>query len=266
MTLTYVVPNGPLEIQRRKLNALLTDINSRLSGGGGGSGTVTNVATGAGLTGGPITTTGTISLAAIADGRVLANTSGVSAAPTATAFSALTGLGSALKWTTARTLSFTGDVTGSGSVDGSADVATGLTIANQAVTYAKMQNVSAASRVLGRGSASSGSPQELSLGSGLEISGTTLQSGSSGVATVDFGTGNSNASVAIADAGVTANSVIIATILAKATSDHTADEHIAEDMDVMAGGISVGVGFSIYARTGNVALRGAWNVAYHRMG
>lgn len=33
------------------------------TGGGGGSGTVTNVATGTGLTGGPITTTGTISLA-----------------------------------------------------------------------------------------------------------------------------------------------------------------------------------------------------------
>ena len=33
------------------------------SGGGGGGGTVTNVATGTGLTGGPITTTGTISLA-----------------------------------------------------------------------------------------------------------------------------------------------------------------------------------------------------------
>lgn len=32
-------------------------------GGGGGNGTVTNVATGTGLTGGPITTTGTISLA-----------------------------------------------------------------------------------------------------------------------------------------------------------------------------------------------------------
>ena len=36
---------------------------STLSGGGGGSGTVTNVATGTGLSGGPITTTGTISLA-----------------------------------------------------------------------------------------------------------------------------------------------------------------------------------------------------------
>ena len=41
--------------------------------------------------------------------------------------------GTAAAWTTARTLSFTGDVTGSGSVDGSANVATSLTIASDAV-------------------------------------------------------------------------------------------------------------------------------------
>ena len=41
--------------------------------------------------------------------------------------------GTAASWTTARTLSFTGDVTGSGSVDGSANVATSLTIASDAV-------------------------------------------------------------------------------------------------------------------------------------
>lgn len=42
--------------------------------------------------------------------------------------------GSAAKWTTARTLSFTGDATGSGSVDGSTNVATALTLANSGVT------------------------------------------------------------------------------------------------------------------------------------
>ena len=41
--------------------------------------------------------------------------------------------GTAASWTTARTLSFTGDVTGSGSVDGSGDVATALTIAANSV-------------------------------------------------------------------------------------------------------------------------------------
>ena len=41
--------------------------------------------------------------------------------------------GTAASWTTARTLSFTGDVTGTGSVDGSANVATALTIAADSV-------------------------------------------------------------------------------------------------------------------------------------
>jgi hypothetical protein len=46
-----------------------------------GSGTVTSVASGTGLTGGPVTSTGTLSLAAIPTGDLLANTSGSSAAP-----------------------------------------------------------------------------------------------------------------------------------------------------------------------------------------
>ena len=53
-----------------------------------GMGTVSSVATGTGLTGGPITGSGTVSLASIADGDVLANTSGGSAAPVPTALSA----------------------------------------------------------------------------------------------------------------------------------------------------------------------------------
>ena len=48
------------------------------------------------------------------------------------------------------------------------------TIDNSVVTYAKMQNVSAASLLLGRGSSGSGAVQEITPGTGLIVSGTTL--------------------------------------------------------------------------------------------
>ena len=51
----------------------------------GGSGTVTSVDSGTGLTGGPITTSGTLSLASINNLNVLGNVSGSAAAPTSVA-------------------------------------------------------------------------------------------------------------------------------------------------------------------------------------
>ena len=48
-----------------------------------------------------------------------------------------------------------------------------MTVDSGAITYSKIQNVTAGT-VLGRGTASSGSPQELALGTGLAMSGTTI--------------------------------------------------------------------------------------------
>ena len=65
-----------------------------------------------------------------------------------------------------------------------ADIATGAVtntkIANDAVTYAKIQNVSATSRLLGRASAGSGDVEEITIGTGLTLTGTVLSAGGGG--------------------------------------------------------------------------------------
>ena len=68
-------------------------------------------------------------------------------------------------------ITLTGDVTGSGGGSFAA------TIGNSKVTYAKIQNVGATARLLGRASAGAGNVEELGLTGGLSISGTNLTLG-----------------------------------------------------------------------------------------
>lgn len=75
-----------------------------------------------------------------------------------------------------------------------------------------------------------------------------------GQAEIDFGAfpGASDTSLAITgQAAILTTAKVRATVTAKATTDHSADEHWVESLTVMAGNISAGVGFTIYARNGN---------------
>lgn len=71
-----------------------------------------------------------------------------------------------------QTIALTGDVIGSGTGSFAA------TIADDAVTYAKLQNITTA-RLLGRATAGSGNAEEIALGTGLSFAGTTLNAATS---------------------------------------------------------------------------------------
>lgn len=94
------------------------------------------------------------------------------------------------------------------------------------------------------------------------------QATNSGTAQVNFGAypGTDTASIAVADTGVTASSVITVTLQPTATTDHSADEHWVEGIYATAGAIVPGVGFTIYAASDGLwpLLQGAFNISWIR--
>jgi len=74
--------------------------------------------------------------------------------------------------------------------------------------------------------------------------------GATGTAEVDFGAfpGKSDASVAVTgQGGIASGSLVEAWIRAVASADHSADEHLVENLKIVAGNIVAGTGFTIYA-------------------
>lgn len=84
------------------------------------------------------------------------------------------------------------------------------TIANSAVTYAKMQDVSLASKLLGRGAAGGNAVREINLGTGLAMVGDTLNSSGSGITELTgdgtAGPGSGAQALTLADTAVTPGS------------------------------------------------------------
>lgn len=91
--------------------------------------------------------------------------------------------------------------------------------------------------------------------------------GAQGTTTLDFGAfpGASDASVAVTgQASILSGSLVEAWLLPAATADHSADEHRVETLDVVAGLIVAGTGFTIYGMNDGAGTRiyGTWNVAW----
>lgn len=157
----------------------------------------------------------------------------------------------------------TGDVTSVG--DGAQTIAAG------AVVFSKIQSVSAGT-VLGRSTIGTGDVESLTLGANMTLVAGVLNSlpgvggaANVGTATIDFGAfpGKSDTSVAVTgQTSIVAGSVVMVAIRPVATAEHSADEHWVEELDVFAGNIVAGTGFTIYAKTRNRRLYGSFTVAW----
>jgi hypothetical protein len=95
--------------------------------------------------------------------------------------------------------------------------------------------------------------------------------GAQGQTTLDFGAfpGSNTATVAVTgQASIVAGSLIEAWLRPEATADHSIDEHMVEDLKIVARDIVAGTGFTIYGfpvlNPGGIAVKlyGAWTVAW----
>jgi hypothetical protein len=70
-----------------------------------------------------------------------------------------------------------------------------------------------------------------------------------GTTTVNFGAGaDSVTTVITGQSGITAGALLDVWLVATATANSTVDDHWVESLQVMAGNIVPGVGFTIYAK------------------
>jgi hypothetical protein len=89
--------------------------------------------------------------------------------------------------------------------------------------------------------------------------------GFQGTATVDFGAVPGKADTKVVVTGqalIAADSLVEAWIFPATTADHSPDEHMLEQLSVVARDVVAGTGFTIYGIALNGLLNGTYNVAW----
>jgi hypothetical protein len=83
-----------------------------------------------------------------------------------------------------------------------------------------------------------------------------------GTATVDFGAKATDTSVAVSAPAITGAQLVEAWLFPAVTASNTADNHWVDDLDVRAGNVQAGIGFTIYAKCRTGFAHGTYNIGW----
>lgn len=83
-----------------------------------------------------------------------------------------------------------------------------------------------------------------------------------GTTTIDFGSGTTDTSVFVSAPTITGSQLVEAWLFPATTASNTADNHWAEDLEVVAGNVVAGSGFTVYAKCNTLSAHGIYNIAW----
>jgi hypothetical protein len=83
-----------------------------------------------------------------------------------------------------------------------------------------------------------------------------------GITTVDFGAKATDKSVAVSAPSITGGQLVEAWLFPADTASNTADNHMFDDLQVTAGNVQAGVGFTIYVKCRTGFAHGVFNLAW----
>ena len=84
-----------------------------------------------------------------------------------------------------------------------------------------------------------------------------------GTTTVDFGSRSTDTTATVTgQSGISGSNMVEAWIVPTATASNTADNHWVEDLSVVAGNISNGVGFTVYAKCRTGFAHGQYTIGW----
>jgi hypothetical protein len=83
-----------------------------------------------------------------------------------------------------------------------------------------------------------------------------------GTTTINFGGMATDTSVAVAAPAITGGQLVEAWIFPATTASNTVDNHWVETIQVIAGNVQAGVGFTIYAKVDEGFGHGTYNIGW----